>query len=236
MARHEGGQDGEERSVASRAARRGRGGGGQRRLVAGRRLRRSGNHATRGRSRPLCRASRAGRPGIRVLRRGLDPDSARRCRRAPASRTSSSATPRTRSTSGSSIWPVPSRFSSPAAAARTIAPNDTGDLSGVASYDQGEWSVIFKRPLRASSGAAFTPGGFLPIAFSVWDGFSRERGNRRGLTVWYSDLRRARSGPIARRPDGEDGAVHSRHRAGRDRLGAVASRVGRACSRACCVL
>jgi hypothetical protein len=67
-----------------------------------------------------------------------------------------------------------------------IAPNDTGDVTGVASYDQGEWSVIFKRPLRASSGAPFAPGEFLPIAFSVWDGFSRERGNRRGLTVWHS--------------------------------------------------
>jgi cytochrome c len=67
-----------------------------------------------------------------------------------------------------------------------IAANATGDLTGVASYDQGEWSVIFKRPLKASSGAAFTPGEFLPIAFSVWDGFSRERGNKRGLTVWYS--------------------------------------------------
>jgi mono/diheme cytochrome c family protein len=67
-----------------------------------------------------------------------------------------------------------------------IAPNDTGDLTGVASYDQGEWSVIFKRPLRPTSGAALTPGEFMPIAFSVWDGFSRERGNRRGLTVWQS--------------------------------------------------
>ena len=26
----------------------------------------------------------------------------------------------------------------------------------------------------------------MPMAFSVWDGFSRERGNRRGLTFWYS--------------------------------------------------
>ena len=67
-----------------------------------------------------------------------------------------------------------------------IAPNDTGDLTGVASYDQGEWSVIFKRPLRATSGAPFAPGQFMPIAFSVWDGLARERGNRRGLTVWYS--------------------------------------------------
>jgi mono/diheme cytochrome c family protein len=67
-----------------------------------------------------------------------------------------------------------------------VAANDTGDLTGVASYDQGEWSVIFKRPLRPSAGAAFTPGEFLPVAFSVWDGFSRERGSRRGLTAWYS--------------------------------------------------
>ena len=67
-----------------------------------------------------------------------------------------------------------------------IALNNTGDLTGVASYDQGEWSVIFKRPRRPASGAAFSPQEFMPVAFSVWDGSSRERGNRRGLTVWYS--------------------------------------------------
>jgi mono/diheme cytochrome c family protein len=67
-----------------------------------------------------------------------------------------------------------------------VTPNDAGDLTGVASYDQGEWSVIFKRPVRPDSGARFSPGEFMPIAFSVWDGFSRERGSRRGLTVWNS--------------------------------------------------
>jgi mono/diheme cytochrome c family protein len=67
-----------------------------------------------------------------------------------------------------------------------VAPNDTGELTGVASYDKGEWSAIFKRPLRSASGAPFAPGQFMPVALSVWDGFSRERGNRRGLTVWYS--------------------------------------------------
>ena len=67
-----------------------------------------------------------------------------------------------------------------------LAVNDTGDVTGVASYDQGEWSVIYKRPLRPAAGAAFAPGEFMPIAFSVWDGFSRERGNRRALSVWYS--------------------------------------------------
>ena len=67
-----------------------------------------------------------------------------------------------------------------------VAPNDTGEVTGVASYDQGQWSVIFKRSRRAASGVPFTPGEFMPIAFSVWDGLSRERGNRRGLTTWYS--------------------------------------------------
>ena len=67
-----------------------------------------------------------------------------------------------------------------------ITASDAGEVSGVASYDQGEWSVIFKRPLRPESGARFTPGEFMPIAFSVWDGLTRERGNRRGLTLWYS--------------------------------------------------
>jgi cbb3-type cytochrome c oxidase subunit III len=67
-----------------------------------------------------------------------------------------------------------------------VTPNDTGDLTGVASYDKGEWSAIFRRPLRAASGAPLAPGQFMPVAISVWDGFSRERGNRRGLTVWQS--------------------------------------------------
>ncbi len=80
--------------------------------------------------------------------------------------------------------PEPHQFTGRGSA--DIAANETGDLSGVASYDQGEWSVIFKRALRPSSGAPFTQGQFMPVAFSVWDGFSRERGNRRGLSLWYS--------------------------------------------------
>jgi mono/diheme cytochrome c family protein len=67
-----------------------------------------------------------------------------------------------------------------------ITPNTSAALTGAANYDQGEWSVIFKRPLRVESGASFTAGEFMPMAFSVWDGFSRERGNKRALSVWYS--------------------------------------------------
>jgi mono/diheme cytochrome c family protein len=83
--------------------------------------------------------------------------------------------------------PDPLRFTGKGSAEIAPGPeNATKELTGVASYDQGEWSVIFKRPLQSASGAAFSQGQFLPIAFSLWDGFSRERGNRRGLTLWYS--------------------------------------------------
>ena len=84
------------------------------------------------------------------------------------------------------FWPRRPRVQFTGKGSADVAPKDPTDVTGVASYDQGEWSVIFKRPLRPASAAPFTPGEFLPIAFSVWDGFSRERGSRRGLTLWYS--------------------------------------------------
>jgi mono/diheme cytochrome c family protein len=67
-----------------------------------------------------------------------------------------------------------------------ISPKDAAGLTGSASYDQGEWSVIFQRPIRPKDGLQFTSGEFTPIAFSVWDGFARERGSRRALSLWYS--------------------------------------------------
>ena len=67
-----------------------------------------------------------------------------------------------------------------------IAALDAADVVSAAHYDRGEWSVIFKRSLTAGSGVPFAPGTFVPIAFSVWDGGSRERGNKRGLTQWSS--------------------------------------------------
>ncbi len=61
----------------------------------------------------------------------------------------------------------------------------SGDLSVVKKYEQGRWTVIFKRPLRARGSAHLEEGKFTPVAFTVWDGFNRERGNKRGLTSWY---------------------------------------------------
>jgi mono/diheme cytochrome c family protein len=58
------------------------------------------------------------------------------------------------------------------------------EVSAVANYDRGEWSVIFKRPLRSTGGVTFAEGQYVPISLSIWDGTERERGNKRGLTRW----------------------------------------------------
>ena len=116
--------------------------------------------------------------------------------------------------------PEPLQFTGRGSAA--IEPNDTGDVTGVASYDQGEWSVIFKRPLRASRRRAVRARR-VPAARPLGLGRVLARAWQQARShVLVLHLRRAASGPIGHRSDGEDGADHSRHRAGRDRLGAVA--------------
>jgi DMSO reductase family type II enzyme heme b subunit len=53
------------------------------------------------------------------------------------------------------------------------------------SYQDGRWTVIFKRDRIVEGRASFEAATFVPIAFSVWDGWNLERGRRRGLTSWY---------------------------------------------------
>jgi len=93
-------------------------------------------------------------------------------------------------TNGVDLWfadlarPSADQYTAKGSAA--ITPSDASEVTSVATYDRGQWSVILKRPLTSSSGVTFVQGQFLPIAFSTWDGGSRERGNKRGLTQWAS--------------------------------------------------
>ena len=59
-------------------------------------------------------------------------------------------------------------------------------LKAASRYDKGLWTVVFKRRLRSQGEITFEEGGFVPLAFSVWDGASRDRGNKRGLTNWWT--------------------------------------------------
>lgn len=59
------------------------------------------------------------------------------------------------------------------------------DIAFTAQYQDGRWMAIFKREREKSQGMSFNEGDFTPIAFSIWDGFNNERGNKRGLTEWF---------------------------------------------------
>ncbi len=77
------------------------------------------------------------------------------------------------------------RYEGRGSSAVTLA--DGGDeVEVVGSYNEGQWSVIFKRARRSRGGMSFEEDQFYPIAFSNWDGFNRERGNKRALSAWYN--------------------------------------------------
>lgn len=69
--------------------------------------------------------------------------------------------------------------------ASALALSDARPPVALSGYDKGEWAVIFKRPRNPARGISFEEEGFVPVAFSVWDGFFRERGSKRGLTRWF---------------------------------------------------
>jgi hypothetical protein len=84
-----------------------------------------------------------------------------------------------------------------------IEPTDSEVVDTRASFEAGEWTVIYKRRRRSPSSISFGEGEYTPIAFSVWDGFNRERGNKRALTSWfylYTEPSEVRSavGPMVR--------------------------------------
>jgi DMSO reductase family type II enzyme heme b subunit len=61
-----------------------------------------------------------------------------------------------------------------------------GVIEAVSSFADGEWTVIFKSDRGSNNGLVIEEGQFVPIAFSIWDGFHHEQGNRRGITSWVN--------------------------------------------------
>jgi hypothetical protein len=67
----------------------------------------------------------------------------------------------------------------------SLSPLEGSEVEGHGAWAAGEWSAVFARDLRSTGGVSFAEGQYVPIAFSLWDGTARERGNRRGLTQWF---------------------------------------------------
>ena len=60
-------------------------------------------------------------------------------------------------------------------------------MSAKASWDQGRWRVVMKRPLTTQdrNDVQFLPGVFIPLAVNAWDGSNGEHGLIMSLSTWY---------------------------------------------------
>ena len=67
-----------------------------------------------------------------------------------------------------------------------LVESETGDIRVSASYEAGEWSVIFTEKRERPESMALSDGTFIPFAVFIWDGFNRETGVKTGITSWYS--------------------------------------------------
>src|SRR5438270_2008578 len=63
-----------------------------------------------------------------------------------------------------------------------------GALVGQASFDHGEWRLVFTRALATPDTAnevQLEAGRAIPVAFFGWDGSSGEHGSRMAVSTWY---------------------------------------------------
>lgn len=59
------------------------------------------------------------------------------------------------------------------------------DPASRAAWRDGEWSVVFSRPL-AGRGVTFVPGGRVWFGVAVWNGAAGELGARKSVTIWHA--------------------------------------------------
>ena len=64
---------------------------------------------------------------------------------------------------------------------------DMQQVVGKASWQQGRWSVVLKRPLTTEdkTDVQFVAGKFIPLAVNAWDGSNGEHGLIMSLSTWH---------------------------------------------------
>ncbi len=68
-----------------------------------------------------------------------------------------------------------------------VQADEKQQVSGGASWDQGRWTVVMKRPLKTDdkNDVQFERGIFIPMALNAWDGSNGEHGLIMSLSTWY---------------------------------------------------
>jgi DMSO reductase family type II enzyme heme b subunit len=68
----------------------------------------------------------------------------------------------------------------------TSKDKDSQYIFGKGKWENGKWSVAFKRSFSAAEGnAKFTAGKFTPIGFALWNGEENNVDGRKAVSVWY---------------------------------------------------
>jgi DMSO reductase family type II enzyme heme b subunit len=64
---------------------------------------------------------------------------------------------------------------------------DAQQITGKATWDQGRWTVVMKRPLKTGdkNDVQFEPGIFVPMSVNAWDGSNGEHGLIMSLSTWH---------------------------------------------------
>ena len=65
-------------------------------------------------------------------------------------------------------------------------PASSWTLTSKARYDQGRWTVLFRRPLQITNGTHLKQSSAVPVALVVWDGGREETGNKRSASTWLN--------------------------------------------------
>ncbi|MDP2645552.1 MAG: ethylbenzene dehydrogenase-related protein [Desulfobacterales bacterium] len=72
----------------------------------------------------------------------------------------------------------------------TITFLKTADTSGAAEWENGQWTVIFRRPLTVNEPGSvrFDAGSRMPVAFAVWEGGRMESGGRKAVSPAWAEV------------------------------------------------
>jgi mono/diheme cytochrome c family protein len=69
----------------------------------------------------------------------------------------------------------------------TMRPRTSQVVKATASWKDGQWTVVLRRPLDpgAGNGVALSPGDKASVAFALWDGDARDRNGQKLVSIWH---------------------------------------------------
>lgn len=69
----------------------------------------------------------------------------------------------------------------------TMRPKSSQFAKAGATWENGQWTVVFRRPLAvpAGDGVTLAPGDKVAAAFALWDGAARDRNGQKLVSIWH---------------------------------------------------